>query len=364
MADTNPFDIKTGQNTGLIASQAPQVTGAQVAAPGPVQTAQAQTTQASTTGAAPAERANATLAATQRVNVDPAKQTVQGQLAGILASGNPLLVQAQTRAAQSANKRGLLNSSMAVGAGESALYDAAMPIAQSDADVYNKQEFTNADLAQQTELANAQSQTQTSQFNAGEANTTGRFNAGEANTTSRFNTGETNTAGRQNAAETNQNARFSAEQAQQTGTTNAQLAQQASLANAESQTKLMLQQLDANTRVEMTNIEANYKTLMQASQSASDLYSQTLKNISDITQNKDLDAAAKNAAIEQQKAYLQNGMNLIGSMNNLGIDQLLDFSAAPELGGNVEERKTTQPVDSIRNLVRNTTDDNLNYGGS
>jgi hypothetical protein len=329
MATTNPFDIKTGASSGMQAKPAaaptsgarkginpppapapaptppaPPAPGAPAPAnPPPAPTATApgavQTTQATAATTGPTAQAKVT-----DVAVDPTKQTVQGQLAGILASGNPLLVQAQTRAAQESNRRGILNSSMAVGAGESALYDAAMPIAQADADVYNQQAFTNA----------------------GERNTTSRYNAGESNTQSRFNTGEQNTTARQNAAETNQNTRFSAEQDQQTR-----------LANLESQSKVLLQQMDADTRVEMTNIEANYRTLMQASQSASDLYQQTLKNISDITMNKDLDAGAKNAAIAQQKAYLQNGMNLISSMNNLDVEELLNFDIPGFEPGGVKE---------------------------
>lgn len=243
-------------------------------------------------------------ARTQSASVDPSTMTVQGQLAGLINSGNPLLVQAQTRAAQQANKRGLLNSSMAVGAGESALYDAALPIAQADAGTYRDVALSNADMAQQTELANTGARNQTSQFNVSEQNTTGRFDA---------------------------------QQQQTAALENARLRQQAGTANVENQTRLLLQQMDANTRVEMTNIEANYRTLMQASSSASDLYSQTLRNITDITNNQNLDAAAKNAAIARQREMLVNGMNLIAGMNNLNVADLLNFGpgapAAPGGGG-------------------------------
>ena len=323
MATTNPFDIKTGASSGMQAKPAmsPTATAGKTTAPAPTPAGGVNpppapnvtappavtTTQAKTTTAGPAQQAQVT-----DVAVDPAKQTVQGQLAGILASGNPLLVQAQTRAAQESNRRGILNSSMAVGAGESALYDAAMPIAQADADVYNQQAFTNA----------------------GERNTTSRFNTGESNTQSRFNTGESNTTARQNASESNENSRFNSGQDLQTR-----------LANLESESKVLLQQMDADTRIELTNIEANYRTLMQASESAATLYQQSLKNISDITMNKDLSAEAKNAAIAQQKAYLQNGMDLIGAMNNLDVSQLLNFEPPPlNGGGGVKEVDPSPPT--------------------
>ncbi|HEX4917146.1 MAG TPA: hypothetical protein VFV43_04545, partial [Limnobacter sp.] len=59
--------------------------------------------------------------------------TTAGQLESLLAGGSPYIAQARTRAAQQANARGLINSTMGVQAGESAAINAAMPIAQSDA---------------------------------------------------------------------------------------------------------------------------------------------------------------------------------------------------------------------------------------
>ena len=71
--------------------------------------------------------------------------TVQGQLGNILDSNSPLMQRARTRAAQEANKRGLLNSAMGVQAGEEAVLTAALPIAQQDAETYKTQALTNQD---------------------------------------------------------------------------------------------------------------------------------------------------------------------------------------------------------------------------
>lgn len=76
-----------------------------------------------------------------------ANQTVASQLEQILATDSPLLQQARMRAMQTANQRGLLNSSMAASAGESALYDAALPIAQQDATTYSNAGRFNAETA-------------------------------------------------------------------------------------------------------------------------------------------------------------------------------------------------------------------------
>ncbi|MBT4079655.1 MAG: hypothetical protein HOL17_06260 [Gammaproteobacteria bacterium] len=87
------------------------------------------------------------------------KQTVQGQLNGLLGSNNPLLKKARERAArvsaQKFNARGLLNSSMAVQsgieAGDNAFYANALPIAQADAGVYGDAAKFNSE--QQNEFA-------------------------------------------------------------------------------------------------------------------------------------------------------------------------------------------------------------------
>lgn len=82
--------------------------------------------QATSTGIDPEKRA-----------VDAAKETVSGQLDTLLKSGSPYLERARAGAAQFANKRGLLNSSIAAGAGEGAAIDAAAPIASADAQTYS-----------------------------------------------------------------------------------------------------------------------------------------------------------------------------------------------------------------------------------
>ena len=76
-------------------------------------------------------------------------QTVQGQLGNITATNdqgaytNPLMTRATTRANQAANKRGLLNTSMANQAGQEAVLSAALPIAQADAKAYQTQGLSN-----------------------------------------------------------------------------------------------------------------------------------------------------------------------------------------------------------------------------
>lgn len=289
MATANPFDVKTSatKNGGLVSSANPALAGSPTPAPPPPATsANATTTPAAVTQAQVAQGKGTEVA------FDPTKQTVAGQLEGIVSKGSPLFEQATTRAIQDMASRGLVNSSMAQQAGQAALYDKALQIATPDAQTYQQTALANADITNQFEMANTQAKNTNSQFNASEANSGARFNADQANTTSRQN---------------------------------AQSQTQVNLANLDAQTKTNLQVIDAQTRENLAAVEASYKTLMQSSQSASDLYRQTIDAMSQITMNKDLDAPAKQAALTQQTQLLQNGMKLLGSINNLNLSGLLNF---------------------------------------
>lgn len=106
----------------------------------------------------------------EKRTIDASKETVAGQLDGVLKSDSPLVTRARAGAAQTANRRGLLNSSMAAGAGEAAAIDAALPIATADANVYgtasrDNQAATNAALAQTADAANKASATNATAMN-------------------------------------------------------------------------------------------------------------------------------------------------------------------------------------------------------
>lgn len=69
----------------------------------------------------------------------PAEEdTVEGRMTGLLETDSPYITRARTRAKLEANKRGLLNSTMAGTAGEAAAIDAALPIAQQDSSQFHE----------------------------------------------------------------------------------------------------------------------------------------------------------------------------------------------------------------------------------
>lgn len=87
-------------------------------------------------------------------------QTVAGQLQGLLDANSKYIQSARDRSLRAANARGLTNSSIAAGAGEEAAFQAALPIATSDAQAYRDVDAYNAALYNQGLLYNADAQNQ------------------------------------------------------------------------------------------------------------------------------------------------------------------------------------------------------------
>lgn len=81
---------------------------------------------------------------------------VAGRVSQITAKDSPLMQRAQAKAAEQQNKRGTLNSSMAIGAAQAAVIDAATPIAQADAQLYQTTQIENTKAANQAAAQNAQ----------------------------------------------------------------------------------------------------------------------------------------------------------------------------------------------------------------
>lgn len=175
-----------------------------------------------------------------------ADATVQGQLTKVLDAGGPLQDRAATKAAQTMNARGLLNSSMAVTAGQSALYDAAMPIATQDAATFGA----------------------AGQFNAGQANDVSKFNAGAVNTA----TGAQDKAGvdsfQQQQGIAGQKDLQATDIAQQTAMQERDLASRYDLANMDVQSRASLQAADIQNQKDLQALNAQLQTGLQATDNA------------------------------------------------------------------------------------------------
>ena len=198
---------------------------------------------------------------------------VQNQLRDIVAQDSPLMRQAARISQQKMNDRGLVNSSMAVGAGHEAVISQAAPIAQADAATYDRA-MTNT---------------------ANQENAARQFAAAAEN----------------NVRLSNQAALNDMLKGQQQGTiqlTNAKMTQDVQLA---------LGNLDANTKIALTAMDNRTKFLLQTNQSASNAYVQTITNIGAIQTNPSLGEEAKRAAINNQLALLREQFAAMTSMDDV-----------------------------------------------
>jgi hypothetical protein len=261
-------------------------------------------------GTATAAPASSTGYAASPYTVTP-NQTVASQLKGIIDSGSPLMQQAEAHARDQANARGLINSTQAVTAGQSAVIGAATPIAAQDASTY-AQAATNTTTAENAaksfgagaenakELQNSQLETQNSQFNAGQQNAELSTAAGASNTV---------------------------------GLTKLQAANQQAL-----QTLVGSQQLaaiDAQGRIQTTlqKMSDDNKVLLQTSQGASSYYNTMLQYMASITANPNMTQDQKANALNNAVTSLNDSLDTMTSIGNIpGVQSTLNFTDS-NLGG-------------------------------
>jgi hypothetical protein len=208
-------------------------------------------------------------------------QTVAGNIESLLAQDSPLMQQARTRANQQMASRGLINSSLAASAADSAMYDVANTIAQTDAATKAKASGYNVDqLNQQVtldkQLANQMSQAQLSAD------------------TSRYSTDV-------NAA---------------TQKLNNESAQLIARLNNEQQTTLQRMQ-NENQR------------LLQTNQQAAQAYNNSMQYIDVINRDPNLDADAKTRAQAQIYYNLQTQLRTLAAVSGVDVTQSLSLANAP-----------------------------------
>lgn len=242
--------------------------------------------------------------------------TVSGQLDSIIKQDSPLLQQARRRAElksnQSMNDRGMLNSSLAVGAAteaaDSALYDRALPIAQADAQTYgtaatNTTNAQNAALYAKMQadnaasLRNAELQTNVSLANADARTKADAATAGTANQFKQVGM-ETERALTLSDKDTSRALQLADKEYQRAMAT----------AQLDANTRLSLATIDRNTRVELATIENNYRQLLQTNQDLATMHNQVSTNIANIASS-NLSEDAKIDATQTQLNLLRQALS-------------------------------------------------------
>lgn len=230
------------------------------------------------------QRAIATSARTREYEaapyaVDPTTGTTQGQMVSLLDKGGAYLRRGATEGVQKAAERGLLNSSLSSGYAMGAMIDRALPIAQTDAGFFDKA-MTNTANAMNAER----------QFNAQQANQIALENAKNKTQISALNAQEVN-----------------------------------KLAGLEldADTRYALGVMDAQTRARLGVMDNDTKLLLQTNAAASDMYSNTIKNIADITRDPSINPDTKQAAVDGQLNMLNQGLKQLQSVSSAGAPENL-----------------------------------------
>jgi len=262
--------------------------------------------------------------------VDPKTQTVAGQLNSVIASDSPIMQQARARAVQTMNSRGLSNSSMAVGAADSAVYDQALKIATPDAATFADAAKTNAGVKNTFNLQNNSLTGQTNAQNWGAQQDFGRQTARDATqqgfTQANMKLAQTNdldklkvnqgyTQSNINLNQTNDLAKLKANQ----GYTLDQLA-------AQSGYDIKKLGVQAEAAKDVADIEATYKNITQGSQSATQILNKMQDSLNVLMANKDItDATKRDAMAADIKANAAEALNLVGAMaTDLDLSSYID----------------------------------------
>jgi hypothetical protein len=197
----------------------------------------------------------------------------------IMGKDSEILQHTQAMADQQANSRGILNSTMAIQAGRSAILEQAQKLAAGDIDVakFNAQAKNDASAF----LANAKN-TQ-AQFLAAEKNNNGRFNADQANQASAFTANAANVAAQFLAASKNDASKFNAEQANNMAVAAAQMKQAASEFNATAFNQASQRYTDAANAALAAHDDAENLSRRDTAQLGEQRYESDTRNAASVT---------------------------------------------------------------------------------
>lgn len=317
-------------------------------------------------------QATALTAQTTPVTVTP-EQTAASQLEDIIASGSPLMQQAEANAKNQMNARGLINSSIGIGAGQSAVIAAATPIAQQDAQTYATAAQQTAAAKNTAGLQDASLGTQTSQYNTGQTNASLSQAATASNTvavTAQQIQGSKDIQELQGnvqkaIADLQANTTLSVQDKQSATQQALQAAQgsvQTQIAKIQSDTSLSIEQQQTQSQQliaqwnntngqivqgmvnagNLANIQANgaintqitkitndNRLLLQSSQGASQIYSQSLANLSNILTSTNLSPDQKTTALNDQVQQLNDSLAIMAQIaGSPDVQSTLTFSQA------------------------------------
>lgn len=231
------------------------------------------------------------------------EETVRGQVDSILAKDGPLFERARSLATEQFAGRGLVNSSMAIGAAQGAVMDRALDIAAPDAAAYERAAGQNTDATNRASEFKASAENQfglqrgAQDFEAGEAVKQREFAAAE-------NQQQRDFQGSQAGLDREQQARLQA--LQEAGVNNRfdqELAMRSSQFNVEqAATDRRMAQQHANT-LEQMGFQNNFAKAQVPSSFAASVSASTMDRVNAILGDPNLEPAAKENAVRNVIDY-------------------------------------------------------------
>jgi len=201
------------------------------------------------------------------------------QLNQITAQDSPTMQLARQRGIEQANRRGLMNSSLAAGASMAEMAEAARPIAEANAAAYGDMEKTNQMLESDRRRDDANRESDTFKFNAGEGND--MLNDDRQRTHDEYMKvfSESMATGRQ--------------------------------------------QLASDTAFAIAGIESDNKALISANDSASRIVTGMQTGITEILSNKDISGDEAQTKIQAVIDNANDALAVLGAMNKLDLSALI-----------------------------------------
>lgn len=204
----------------------------------------------------------------------PEDDSVASRITGLIQPDNPFVMQAKTDANNTAQRRGMLNSSLAIGEGEKAAFNAALPIASQDAATTANKNLSAQGAAQQTGLQTQQIQ------------------------------GQKDLQSTQIAADASTQANA--------------LSNNLSIANLDATTRTKLGQLDADTQTSIANMNVAANQRDKATAAAISAGANYSSMFNAIASNANIPAATRDLYLGNAKAQQDSTMSLIQGL--YGVD--------------------------------------------
>lgn len=243
-------------------------------------------------------------------------KSAAGRVAAITSQDGPLMQLAETRARQEANRSGLLNSSMAVGAGQAAVIGAATPLATTDAQLSQQMDVSGMQATNDAARANAQIRAEAAGQGVKLSESARQFGINEQGTNDRFGQDQGN-----------------------------RLLIQA----REAASRQTIAQMGDANKLAAIGLENTWRKDLNANENLSKAWGTMMEGVNQIQTNKDLDGATKTQLVQQRLDQFAAFAAWSKTVSGVDVGDLLTFNTAPPMTGPAASGATTanQPAGQV-----------------